>query len=411
MEENRTNNGRCAEGDGENNGASKRETIWSFPFVALMVVNFFQSMAAFMANTTLPLYIDHMGATAAVVGVVVSSFAATALLIRPFAGPAFDSFSKKRLLICAQVIICVSLALYGVADSVPFLLCVRLLHGIGIGCSGPLAMSLVSEFLPAGRMASGISIYALAQTFAQVIGPAVGLWLVEAIGFSPAYFLAAGCLLVAMLGVFFLKEPVRERLPYQFKLNRMFAREAVSKAFVLMLFAISFSCTASYLVLYGTLLDVGNLGMYFTVYALCLLATRPLFGKLADRWGAERVLLIGVVCFAASYVLLSQTRDFAQLMVVAVIGSAGFGACAPLIQSLALSSVPVERRGAASNTAFTGMDLGMLIGPVVGGNVIEMLEPITGSLTQAYASMWIVMLVPLGIATFAIVRWNLKRRG
>ena len=395
--------------DKPQHGEAKRETIWSFPFVALMCTNFFQSMAAFMCNTTLPVYIDHLGATADIVGTVVSAFALTALLIRPFAGPAFDSFSKKRLLIIAQAIITISLFLYGVADSVPFLFCVRLLHGIGIGCSGPLAMSLVSEFLPISKIASGISIYALAQSFAQVIGPAVGLWLVDAVGFSPAYFLSSAFVLVAMVGVFFLKEPVRERLPYQFKLNRMFAREAVSKAFVLALLAISFSCTASYLVLYGYLRGIENIGLYFTVYAACLIATRPLFGTLADRWGAERVLLIGVVCFAASYVLLFTVEDFVRLIVVAVVGSAGFGACAPLIQSLALASVPLERRGAASNTSFTGMDCGMLLGPVIGGNVIVALEPITGSLVQSYATMWLVMLVPLAIATVVIVYWNVKR--
>lgn len=393
----------------EQDEAKGRETIWSFPFVALMCTNFFQSMAAFMCNTTLPVYIDHLGATASIVGTVVSAFAITALLIRPFAGPAFDSFSKKRLLICAQIIICISLFLYGIADSIPFLFCVRLMHGIGIGCSGPLAMSLVSEFLPINKLASGISIYALAQSVAQVIGPAVGLWLVDAVGFSPSYFLASACVLAAMVGVFFLKEPVRERLPYQFKLNRMFAREAVAKACVLALLAISFSCTGSYLVLYGNLRGIGNIGLYFTVYALCLLATRPLFGNLADRWGAERVLLIGVVCFAASYIILSTAEDFPRLICAGIVGSAGFGACAPLIQSLALGSVPIERRGAASNTSFTGLDTGMLIGPVLGGNVIEALEPITGSLVQAYSTMWLIMLAPLAIATVVIIYWNVKR--
>ena len=86
----------------------------------------------------------------------------------------------------------------------PALMAVRLFHGIGIGCSGPLAMSFVSEFLPASRFASGISIYALAQSFAQVIGPAAGLYLVDAVGFSAAYFLAAGFLLVAMMCIFFV---------------------------------------------------------------------------------------------------------------------------------------------------------------------------------------------------------------
>lgn len=387
---------------------SQKETIWSAPYVALMATNFFQSMAAFMTNTTLPLYLDALGAATSMVGIVVGAFAITALLVRPFAGPAFDSFSRKRLLLASQTVIAASLVGYGVVSSIPGLFCVRLLHGIGIGCSGPLAMSLVSEFLPVSRLASGISIYALAQSFAQVIGPAVGLWLAEAIGFSNAYFISALSVLVAMVGVFFVKEPPRERLPYRFSLNRMFAREAVPKAAVLCLLCIAFAGTTSYLVLYGNLLGIGAMGTYFVVYALCLVGTRPLFGKMADRFGAPRVLLVGVLFFAASYVMLWQVRDFAGIIAVAVVASAGFGACAPLIQSMALGSVPVERRGAAANTSFTGMDVGMLIGPATAGFVIEALVPVAGGQIEAYSCMWLVMLVPLAIAFAVIVYWNVK---
>lgn len=388
---------------------SERETIWSAPYVALMATNFFQSMAAFMTNTTLPLYLDALGAATSMVGIVVGAFAITALLVRPFAGPAFDSFSKKRLLLIAQTLIGLSLVGYGVVGSIPGLFFVRLVHGVGIGCAGPLAMSFVSEFLPVSRLASGISIYALAQSFAQVIGPAVGLWLVEGVGFSNTYFLSAASVLVAMVGVFFVKETPRERLPYRFSLDRMFAREAVPKAIVLSLFAIAFSGVTSYLVLYGNLLGVENMGTYFVVYALCLVATRPLFGKMADRFGAPRVLLVGVLFFAASYLMLWQVRDFPGMLAVAVVSSAGFGACAPLIQSMALGSVPPERRGAASNTAFTGMDVGMLVGPATAGFAIENLEPLVGSQVAAYSCMWLVMLIPLSIAFGAIIRWNLKK--
>ena len=388
----------------------RKESIWSFPYVVLMCVNFFQSMAAFMANTTIPVFADHLGASTAFVGVVVSSFAVTALLIRPFAGPAFDSFSRKRLLLIAQTIICSSLALYGVVNTLPALVAVRLLHGIGIGCSGPLAMSFVSEFLPPSRMASGISIYALAQSFAQVMGPAIGLWLVDVFGFSGAYFLAAGCLLVAMCGVFAIKEPSRQRLPYEFKVSRMFAREAVDKAAALMLLGTSFSCVASYLVLYGTLMGIEGIGLYFTVYALCLVVTRPTLGKLADRFGPPRILVVGLMFFAASYIALSIATDMPGLLVAAVLGSAGFGCCAPLIQTLGLSSVEPERRGAASNTVFTGMDFGMLLGPVIGGNVIEALVPVLGGEIAAYSAMWIVMLVPAAGTLAIVLYWNFKKR-
>ena len=389
--------------------ANGKESIWSLPFVVLMTVNFFQSMAAFMANTTIPVFADHLGASTALVGVVVSSFAATALLIRPFAGPAFDSFSRKRLLIGAQTIICISLVSYGIVDSLPGLIAIRLLHGIGIGCAGPLAMSFVSEFLPASKLASGISIYALAQSFAQVIGPAAGLWLVESFGFSTAYFLAAGCLFVAMCGVFTIREPQRERLPYEFKLSRMFAREALDKAFALMLLAMSFACLTSYVVLYGYLMGLEGVGLFFIVYALCLVVTRPLFGTMADRFGAPRVLVVGLLFFAASYVSLSLARNMTDMVVTAVIGSAGFGCCAPLFQTLGLSSVPPERRGAASNTVFTGLDLGMLIGPVLGGTTIEALVPLAGSQFAAYSQMWIVMLIPAAGSFAVVLYWNIKQ--
>lgn len=388
-----------------------RETIWSVPFAVLMAVNFFQSMAAFMANATLPVLADSMGATAATVGMVVSAFTLSALLVRPFAGPAFDSFSRKRLLLASQVVICTSMFLYGLVDSIEALVAIRLLHGIGIGCSGPLAMSLVSEYLPASKFASGISIYALAQSFAQVIGPATGLYLVEAVGFSAAYFLASALLLVAMAGVFALREPFRERLPYQLKLSRMFAREAVGKAIALALIASSFSCMASYVVLYGYGLGVESMGLFFTVYALCLVVTRPVLGGLADRVGAPRVIVLGTVCFALSYVALSQARDLGGFLIAAVVGSAGFGCCAPLLQSMGLASVGVDRRGAASNTTFTGLDLGMLAGPIIGGAVAEALAPAVGGITPAYGFMWLVMIVP-ALGTLAIaLGWSMRRGG
>lgn len=386
------------------------ESIWSVPYVILMVVNFFQSMAAFMSNTTLPVYVDSLGASTATVGIVVSSFSVTALLVRPFAGPAFDSFSRKRLLMATQAIICISMVGYGLASSVEMLVAVRLLHGIGIGCGGPLAMSLVSEFLPVTRFASGISIYALAQSLAQVAGPAAGLYVVNALGFAPTYFLAASLVLVAMLCITVIKEPYRERLPYELKLDRMFAKEAVGKGIALMLLSTSFACLGSYVVLYGYARGVENMGIFFIAYALSLVVTRPISGKLADRFGTPKLLIAGIICFGISYGLLSASTSMPGFVAAAIVGSAGFGCCGPLLQSYALAEVPESRRGAASNTTYTGVDLGMLLGPVLGGLVVEMLEGVTEGQAQAYSLMWLLMLIP-ALCTLAIsIHWARKPR-
>lgn len=384
-------------------------TICNHAFVVLLFANLFQSMASFIAIATVPLFAADLGASNSMVGVLVGAFAATALGIRPFSGPAFQSFSKKWLLVGALGIICASLVLYGVVDSLQQMFFVRLLHGIGIGCAGPLSMSLVADHLPNEHFASGISIYTVAQALSQAVGPAVGLGLMNAVGFHMTYWIAAVPMAVSIVAVMTLPEKQRPRQPYKLQLGRMFAREAVDAAVVLMLLSAAFSCVGSYIVLYGTKLGVDSIGWYFTVYALCLLATRPFFGRLADQFGAARVLVPGVICFALSFVLLSFAHDLTGFIIVAVVASCGFGACTPLVQSLALQSVGPERRGVASNTSFTGLDLGNLVGPTIGGLVIEALQPTLGSEIAAYSGMWIVMLVPIGLGLLVILRWNRHR--
>lgn len=387
----------------------KPKSFWSVPYILLMAANFFQSMAAFMTNTTIPVYASHLGASASIIGLVTSSFAISALLIRPFSGPAFDSFSRKWLLILAQAVISVCMFAYGMADSVTMLFVIRLFHGAAVGCASPLALSLVSEFLPYERFASGVSVYTLAQTFAQVIGPATGLYLVDIMGFGPSYFLSSALLLVAMVGIFTIKEPQRVRLPYKIELKRIFAPPAIKPAITLMLLSMAFSCVGAYVVLYGYEMGIENMGIYFTVYACCLVVTRPFFGRLADRFGSSRVLVVAVAFFATSFVLMSQARDLAGFLAAAVVGSAGFGCAAPLLQSIGMSSVSDEHRGAATNTTFTGLDLGSLAGPLIGGTTIEVLAPVMGSTSLAYADMWLVMLVPVVLAFVLSLIWNRKR--
>lgn len=386
----------------------RKETIWSVPFVVLMASNFFQSTAAFMTNTTLPVYLAQMGITASVIGIVVGAFAASALAVRPFAGPAFDSLPRKKFLIFSQALIAASMFSYGFIHDPWGIFFIRLLHGVGIGCSGPLAMSLVTEYLPASRFASGVSIYALAQSFAQVIGPALGLWLIDVVGFAGCYCICGGSLVLAIIGIAMVHEPERQLLKYEIRFDRIFAKEALDKGLVMVLFFLSFSCVNAYLVLYAMEMHVENIGLFFVVYALVLVVSRPLYGRLSDKHGAQRVLLFGVVCFALSFIILSFARDLPMILVAAVVSGFGFGACAPLVQSLALGSVGPERRGSAGNTTYTGMDIGSLFGPFLGGFMAECMLLSAGSMAVAYSWMWLVLLVPIAAAFCVIIKWNMK---
>lgn len=382
-------------------------SIWSPTFAALLCMNFLMAMGQTTASTVLPLYMRTLGATTSMVGFVSGAFAITAILVRPFVGPAFDSFSKKRLLMAAMVLICIAMASYAVADSTPLVIAGRFVHGLGMGCTGPLGMAMASETLPREHMSSGIGIYTLAQASAQAIGPAFGIWLSGQAGFSATFVVTACCLASSLVVVAtFVHDPDRTpRPPYRLSLGRAFDVRAIPLAAVIALLMTAFACVGSFNAIYGGLRGVEGIGLYFTVYAGCLFITRPVFGQLADRLGTTKLVVPGCLCFAASFALLSQAQSLPIFLLAAVVGACGFGVVTPLLQSEVFRRVGDERRGSAANTNYLGMDLGQLLGPWLGGRIVEGLEASGIGEVNAYATMWLVMIAPIaaGLALYLVI--------
>ena len=104
-----------------------------------MMISFFQTMGQMMMNVLIPLYVYDIGAPAQIVGMTVGAFAISAILVRPFIGPAFDAFNKKMILIISLLVIAVSTFLYSVATTVTAIFVIRLLHGAGLATSAALA--------------------------------------------------------------------------------------------------------------------------------------------------------------------------------------------------------------------------------------------------------------------------------
>lgn len=393
----------------EGKSSKTEEKIWTVPFAVLLLTNFLSMLGGAMTATTMPVYLSSLDLDVSVVGMVVGTLSVSAILVRPFAGPAFDAFPRKRLLMCCQLINALSLFGYSVVSDVNVLFCLRLFHGIGFGCQGPLSISLVNDFIPKSRLSQGIGTYATSSSAAMVAGPATGIFLMNAIGFTLTYRLSALLLCCAMLSISTIKEPSRELLPYKVRFDRCFCKETLDKAFVGALFSTAFSAINAYLVLMSHEYGIENVGFFFATYALAVMFVAPRYGKFADKYGAERVLIFGSIWFMLSYVLLHFAHTVPLLVLTALVASMGFGSCSPQIQSLAMKSVDRSRASVVNNTHYTGIDLGMLLGPVVGGFVVEALIPYSATMGEAYSNMWFVMIIPVFIGFLIILRWNAKR--
>jgi MFS family permease len=116
------------------------------------------------------------------------------------------------------------------------------------------------------------------------------------------------------------------------------------------------------------------------------LVAAPLAGTLADRWGELRLLRIAVWVFGLGLLLPAVTTS--PLLIVAVPAIA-FAAVTvmTLPLSLFMGVLPGGQHGAAAGLFAMSRGVGLLLGPLLAGAAIAVLEPVF-SATDGYAAMF-----------------------
>lgn len=390
--------------------ANSSGTIWTKAFLNVFILNISINFAQFMLNTLIPKYADALGANATVVGMVSSMFAITALAIRPIGGPAISYFKKNKLLALAVGFIMTAFVIYGFSSSVWMIIVGRLFHGMGMGLTAPICLALASDALPENKMASGIGVFSLAQAVSTAIGPYIGLTLAGVLGYNLSFFIGA-----AMMGLSLIlclridtKEPERTE-PFRIKLNNIVASEVVTPAVLMFFLGGAYACLNAFIVLYGGLRGVEDIGLYFTAYAVCLLISRPFSGRIADKYGLDKTLIPGMVIFALSFILVSFADSLPMFLLSGAVSAFGYGIIQPSVQTLCMQVVPRERRGVAGNTNYIGVDLGFLLTPTLAGLLVTFVEKDTGSKLAGYVTMLRLLVIPvlIGLAIFIAKRKTL----
>ena len=385
-------------------------TIWTVPFISIFVVNLVSQMGQYMMNTLIPRYADFLGAGAVAVGTVATIFAVTALGTRPIIGPAIDNFNKKWLLMLSVGITAIAFVIYGLSQNVALLIVGRLIHGIGIGLEGPLALAVAGECLSEKKMSAGIGYFGLGNAVATALGPSIGLSLSESIGYRASFFIGASVVFIACLLSLTLKNSPQSACGKEFRINmrNILAKEAFVPALMILFLSIAYSSISSYLTIYGSARGIGQIGMFFTANAFALLLSRPFSGFLADKYGSASVLFPCFIMFSAAFILISYSYTMPMFVISGVITALGFGTIIPITQAMGMRLVPIERRGVMANTIYTGMDVGFLLGGPLVGFVCESVQKATGDNIFGYSVMFRTMIIPVAIGA-AIYFFSLKK--
>lgn len=380
-----------------------KESIWSFNFTALFIANCVMFFGQFMMGTLLPKYLSALGYGSTLIGFIISMFSVTALGTRPITGPLIDGMNKKKLYLSMLCLLIIASFGYAFAANIPMLIFFRLLHGISMGCSSALALTIVTDVLPKDKLASGLGIYGLSGVFATAFGPGLGLSIADRFGYPTAFCISGVLVVISVIISSRMKIEHDADKRVIIKLSNIIAKEAVVPAYFMFLMSFTRMGFSTFLVLYITeARQIPGIAVYYFINAGALLIFRPLSGKLADKYGIHKALIPSYVFYAATLVMLAFCTQAWQLWLIGIVNALGMGTAQPFHQALCMKVVPKERRGAGSTTNFIGTDMGDLVGPTAAGAIAERF---------GYDRMFLALIIPIIICALSLYLWVKKHHG
>ena len=364
-------------------------------------------MSQFVVNPLVTSYATFLGAGASIVGMISGLFYGVSFAMRPISGPLVTMMDKRKLLIFSYALgVVVNLA-YAFFDTLGLFIASRLLHGVQFSLIGSLTLTVASDSLPKEKMGSGIGIFGVGGAFGTALGPSVGLALRtwgdglwgNGGGFRLTFLAAAGFMLISLIPCCLCQtrpKPDRRELaalgPWY---KNIVALDAIPSALMMACYCMSFILYSTYMVPYSEQYNIAGIGTFFTIYAVVMLATRPITGKILDTKGAAVIFYPCTILFALSFVVVGLFHTLPACFLAAVLSGAGWGALQPTMQAMAIQSVSPAKRGVASNTSYFGMDLGYFLGPTLGGLIVANVHD--------HGTMFLWGLLPIALGTLIFV--------
>lgn len=373
--------------------------LWTKNFVFIIFINFLVFMNHIMILSTFPFYIETMGGTAAVAGLAATLFSLVAVLCRPFIGWMLNNGKRKSILVVGIVGMAL-MPLGYMAVSVLFLAFVaRMVHGASLACSNTTSSTIATDIIPKERFAEGMGMFGMSTAFATALAPALGLFLMDKMGYRTLFLSATGAIVIAFILFLMLRVPGISvgKTPLNFK--QLVDKDALPASTIVLVFLLTFGALENFTAKFASENGLPSGGIFFTIMACMLFLTRATIGKAADKRGEGIFVYTCNASMFAAFLLLAFIPNTATFLIAAALAGYGFGGIEPALQSMAVHIAPPERRGSANSTFLCAYDIGIGLGGGIAGCLISAL---------GYRQMFVVLSAANIVSLILYVVWGRK---
>lgn len=348
------------------------DRLWSPAFINYGVSSGIFYMTQYVLVAALPIILtSELGGSALDAGLAMTYFQIGTILCRPFAGRLIDGLDKRVILLISSALFFVIMGLFNLTTSLQTIFVLRGLHGAIFALGTTVMAALAVVVLPASRKGEGINMFAVFSNIAMVLGPAVGLYALQAYGSSALYMFLTIMTALAFILSNVIRLPKELAKPKQKKskgwsISQFIEKRSLPWALMGLFIGFTYSGVLVFIPIELNSMGAGVWGsVFFAIFALMIIISRPLVGKVYARYGSRFVIYPGVGLFIVGLAILGVVSTPVGIICTAPLLGLGYGAAQPAFQALAVQSAPIERAGVSTATYFLALDIAVGAGSVI----------------------------------------------
>lgn len=365
----------------------------SLLIVCLMAV--FYSTGAGALWFLLPLLADKFTNDIILVGMLLSVPYVVSTIVAIPSGALSDRVGRKTIGIIGLMIVVFIGIILPYVDSLDTFIIFILILGLSIQLINAPARAFIMDISPDNRSSEYFGIFTSFINLGLATGPVIVGFLMKdtlSIGVTVASYMYVAFGLIGIAIFTQLPDPVTEREPLLTGIRNLFAKDGLFKRgireyselknlgllilLLTVLFTVLDGLTWTLEPLYypelGLNSDMGSL--IFSMFILPLIVFGLPAGYLADKYGKTKALVAGLGLSGASLIMFGTATNPAMLLMAAFLTAAGMAFSWASVSGLITDISKDRGRGNITGVWNTSMDLGYVIGPLLGGIAANFLK-------------------------------------
>lgn len=333
----------------------------------------------------MPLYIEHLGVknSAAIASFSGIAFGVTFIIsaiFSPIWGLAADKFGRKPMLLRASLGMAVVIGAMGFAPNVYVLIGLRLLQGVITGYS-TACTTLIATQTDKEHSGQALGTLSTSNVAGSLLGPLIGGFIGDKLGFQNVFFITGGLMLIAfIITALFVKEDFVRDDKANLSIKNIW-NSIPEKSLTITMFVTAFVLSLSLysiepiITVYISAISVSKAhialiaGLAFSAAGLANIIAAPRLGKLSDKVGAHKVILVALIAAGIIYIPQAFVKNPWQLMALRFILGLTMAGLNPSVNVLVKKITPNAITGRVFGFNISAQYLGVFGGSILGGQV------------------------------------------